>query len=111
MTTIRKKKKNIHVSDRDLSTALRIRESDIDTSEIAEFTDSDFKSAILRSASDKTSDRLELYIGIDKKWRWRRLAANNRIVGASSQGYSTRKDCLNNAVRMTKPFRTVDFIE
>jgi len=37
----------------------------------------------------------------DKKglWRWRRIAPNGKIVGASSQGYINKRDCINNAKR------------
>jgi len=32
-------------------------------------------------------------------WRWRRVATNGRIVGASSEGYMSRNDCEDNARR------------
>lgn len=31
------------------------------------------------------------------KWRWRVTAENGEIVGASTQGYSLKKDCIGNA--------------
>jgi len=33
-----------------------------------------------------------------KKWRWRVTATNGRIIGASSQGYKNRIDCVENAM-------------
>lgn len=45
------------------------------------------------------NDKWEFYKDADGKWRWRRVAANGLIVGASSQGYVNKKDCLDNAIR------------
>lgn len=33
------------------------------------------------------------------KWRWRRTAVNGRIVGASTQGYAEKSECIENAER------------
>lgn len=33
------------------------------------------------------------------EWRWRRTAPNGRIVGASTEGYHNKSDCLDNAAR------------
>tara|TARA_R110000787_G_scaffold232448_1_gene339603 strand:- start:302 stop:502 length:201 start_codon:yes stop_codon:yes gene_type:complete len=33
------------------------------------------------------------------KWRWRRTASNGRIVGASTQGYAEKEECIENAER------------
>ncbi len=33
------------------------------------------------------------------KWRWRRIAVNGRIVGASTQGYAEKEECIENAKR------------
>lgn len=30
------------------------------------------------------------------KWRWRVTASNGRIIGASSQGYYNKKECIQN---------------
>lgn len=46
-----------------------------------------------------TSDKWEFYKDSQSDWRWRRTASNGRIVGASSQGYSNRTDCVDNARR------------
>ncbi len=34
-----------------------------------------------------------------KEWRWKRVAKNGRIVGASSEGYRSFARCLGNARR------------
>ena len=44
-------------------------------------------------------DKWEIYKDARGDWRWRRTAANGRIVGASSEGYSNRADCVANAKR------------
>jgi|GEM_PF-988944 len=41
----------------------------------------------------------EFYTDRAGKWRWRVFARNGRIVGASSQGYVWRIDCVANARR------------
>lgn len=33
------------------------------------------------------------------EWRWQIRSANNRIVDASSEGFKTRRGCLNNFLR------------
>lgn len=42
-------------------------------------------------------DRWEIYNS--GGWRWRRVATNGRIVGASSESYSSRSACEDNARR------------
>lgn len=44
-------------------------------------------------------DTWEFYQGNRDKWRWRRTAPNGRIVGASTQGYADKSDCVENAQR------------
>lgn len=44
-------------------------------------------------------DKWEIYQDERGEWRWRRIASNGRIVGASSQGYRNRADCEANAKR------------
>lgn len=44
-------------------------------------------------------DTQEFYTDSESKWRWRRKASNGRIVGASSQGYVNKSDCIDNARR------------
>jgi len=43
-------------------------------------------------------DTWEIYKGNDG-WRWRRTAPNGRIVGAATQGYENKSDCIDNARR------------
>ncbi len=44
-------------------------------------------------------DKWEFYTDSSGEWRWRRIASNGKIVGASSQGYKNRGDCVENARR------------
>jgi uncharacterized protein YegP (UPF0339 family) len=43
------------------------------------------------------NDKWEFYVDSESKWRWRRTASNGRIVGASTQGYVHKSDCIENA--------------
>lgn len=45
------------------------------------------------------SDRFTFYKDKSGEWRWRRRAGNGKIVGASSEGYATRRECIANAIR------------
>ena len=45
------------------------------------------------------NDTWEFYKDKKGEWRWRRTATNGRIVGASSEGYINRVDCVANAER------------
>jgi uncharacterized protein YegP (UPF0339 family) len=45
------------------------------------------------------SDKWEFYKDASESWRWRRTASNGNIVGASTQGYSNKSDCVDNARR------------
>ncbi|EPT3118818.1 YegP family protein [Pseudomonas aeruginosa] len=45
------------------------------------------------------NDTWEIYKDKAGEWRWTRTASNGRIVGASSQGYVNRVDCVSNAQR------------
>ena len=49
----------------------------------------------MSSCTDRNGDSWEIYMGNDG-WRW---SSNGRIVGASSQGYTNRADCVANAQR------------
>jgi len=50
-------------------------------------------------------DKVIIVRGQDKQWRWRRVAANGEIVGASTEGYVNFNDCRNNYFRSTiRPF-------
>lgn len=44
-------------------------------------------------------DRWEFYKDNRGEWRWRRTASNGRIVGASTEGYVNKADCIANAKR------------
>ena len=37
------------------------------------------------------------------EWRWTRFAPNGEIVGASTEGYKRKRDCLANAKRAMTP--------
>lgn len=45
------------------------------------------------------NDTFEIYRDAQGNWRWRRVAGNGRIVGASSESYINRTDCVANARR------------
>lgn len=51
------------------------------------------------------SDKMEYYRDVGGKYRWRRIAPNGEIVGASSESFSSKKNCVNNAERNRKPLR------
>lgn len=44
-------------------------------------------------------DKWEIYQDARSEWRWRRTAANGNLVGASTEGYKNRSDCVANARR------------
>lgn len=52
----------------------------------------------MATCRDNAGDTWEIYTASDG-YRWRRTASNGRIVGASTQGYSNRSDCIDNARR------------
>jgi len=35
-----------------------------------------------------------------KQWRWQVKAANGKIIGASTESYFNRGDCLQNAINL-----------
>lgn len=37
-----------------------------------------------------------------KDWRWRIKANNGNIIGASSEGYRNKKDCIYNALSVAE---------
>ena len=51
-------------------------------------------------------DRWTFYKDAAEEWRWKRVAPNNEVVGASSEGYINRVDCLVNAERNGMPIET-----
>lgn len=44
-------------------------------------------------------DKWEIYKDSVGEWRWRRTASNGEVVGASSEGYKNKSDCIANAKR------------
>ena len=44
-------------------------------------------------------DNWEIYQDGRGEWRWRRTARNGEVVGASTEGYRNRADCVANAKR------------
>lgn len=44
-------------------------------------------------------DKWEFYQDKQGLWRWRRIAPNGQIVGASTEGYKNKADCEANARR------------
>ncbi|WP_181703532.1 YegP family protein [Chthonobacter albigriseus] len=51
----------------------------------------------MESCTDTNGDKWEIYNS--DGWRWRRTASNGRIVGSSTQAYSNKSDCIDNAKR------------
>lgn len=43
--------------------------------------------------------RTTIYKDSNNEYRWRTQAANNRIIGASSEGYKNKNECIENAKR------------
>ncbi|MDP4021680.1 DUF1508 domain-containing protein [Methylobacterium sp. NEAU 140] len=52
----------------------------------------------MSTCRDSNGDTWEIYQS-SGEWRWRRIAANGRIVGASTEGYTNRSHCIENARR------------
>ncbi len=44
-------------------------------------------------------DIIEIYQDKKNEYRWRRISSNGRNVGASSEGYINKQDCIDNAER------------
>lgn len=45
------------------------------------------------------ADKWEFYKDSKGDWRWKRIAPNGRIVGASTEGYKNKASCTANARR------------
>lgn len=43
------------------------------------------------------NDRWEFYSDNAGEWRWRHFAGNGKIIGASTEGFSSKQACINNA--------------
>ena len=44
-------------------------------------------------------DTIVIYTDNAGEWRWTRTATNGNIVGASTEGYKNKSDCVDNANR------------
>ena len=53
----------------------------------------------MATCRDSRGDTWEVYKDRKDEWRWRRKARNGKIVGASSESYKNKSDCINNARR------------
>lgn len=42
---------------------------------------------------------ITIYTDNAGQWRWRRKSTNGNIVGASTEGYKNKQDCIDNAER------------
>lgn len=51
------------------------------------------------TCKDALGDAWEVYKDKGGDWRWRRTASNGNIVGAASEGYANKSDCVANAQR------------
>lgn len=49
------------------------------------------------TCTDSNNHKWEIYKDNAGEWRWRRKAANGEIVGASTEGYVNKSDCIANA--------------
>ncbi len=47
-----------------------------------------------------SNDTTEIYKDKAGEFRWRRKSVNDKIVGASTEGYKNRAECLANLKRM-----------
>lgn len=45
------------------------------------------------------NDKWDIYQDAKSEWRWKRTAPNGNVVGASTEGYKNRADCVANAKR------------
>ena len=50
------------------------------------------------SCKDSNGDTWDIYQS-GSQWRWRRTASNGDIVGASTEAYVNKSDCIDNARR------------
>jgi len=53
----------------------------------------------METCKSSDGDKWEIYKDKRGEWRWRRIAPNGRKVGASSEGYVNKSDCVSNARR------------
>ena len=43
----------------------------------------------------------DFYLDKANQWRWRLTAGNGEIIGASTEGYKDREDCVSNFRKVT----------
>lgn len=43
------------------------------------------------------NDRFDFYKDAAGEWRWRKISPNGKIIGASSQGFSSKQAAVHNA--------------
>lgn len=92
---------------------IRLEKFDSDKEIANEVTIAGHEADLIGDFLEKMEKEIEEQLGYDDKWefyedeeglhRWRRTALNGEIVGASSQGYKDKENCLENAVRNGKP--------
>lgn len=46
--------------------------------------------------------KVEMYKDTAGKWRWRAKASNGRIIGASTEGFSSKDACIRNINILSK---------
>jgi uncharacterized protein YegP (UPF0339 family) len=51
------------------------------------------------SCKDASRDTWTIYKDASAEWRWRRTAPNGNVVGASTEGYKNKSECISNARR------------
>ena len=52
-----------------------------------------------QSCKASNGDTWTIYQDNASEWRWNRKASNGQTVGASSEGYANKADCISNARR------------
>ncbi|KQP52685.1 hypothetical protein ASG40_07590 [Methylobacterium sp. Leaf399] len=52
----------------------------------------------MSTCKGRDGDTWEIYAS-GTGWRWRRTASNGRIVGASTETYASKANCIENARR------------
>ena len=53
----------------------------------------------METCTGSDGDKWEIYQDKANEWRWRRKARNEETVGAATEGYVNKSDCINNARR------------
>jgi|GEM_PF-2656212 len=92
------------VSEAEARAVRELADDEIDLSDIPELTEADFHKAVRRApaGAEAGEDRLETDRPARGEWRWRIIGVNGRIIGASTQGFSTRRACIGNLVVLSR---------